>query len=240
MIARLLATVKNDIRLQFRQGFYYATGFVLLLWLGLVSALPASLGYVMPAILLTNMVITTFFFMGGLVLLEKGQGVLEGLIVSPLRIDEYLAAKVLSLGLIAVGESILIVIMARVMGFVAPPINWFWLVLGLVINAVTLTLLGLLLVVRYDSINEYLMPAALLTGIFELPALVYFGVPESILLYILPTQGPLLLLRYAFEPISTGQLIYAIVYPLICIVGGFVLSRRAFRTFITRRVGLSQ
>ncbi len=36
---------------------------------------------------LGNMTIGTFYFMAGLVLLEKGDGVLEGLIVTPLRLQ---------------------------------------------------------------------------------------------------------------------------------------------------------
>ena len=238
MTARLLNTLKNDILLQFRQGFYYATAFLLLVWLGTLSLLPANMSAVAPAVLLTNMVVTTFFFVGGLVLLEKGQRVLEGLIVSPLRPEEYLISKIASLGLIAVVESLIIVIGGLLLGFLVGPINWFWLTLGLIVDAIVFTLLGFLMIVRYDSINEFMMPAALVIALFELPAIVYFGFPESILFYILPTQGPLLLLQQAFSPITTIQLIYALTYPTILIVIGFILSKRAYRKFVTRRVGL--
>ena len=240
MMARLIATFKNDVVLQFRQGFYYATLAVLALWLGLISILPPQASVYMPAMLLTNMVITTFFFVGGLVLMEKSQGVLEGLIVSPLRPEEYLASKICSLGLIAVAESVLIVVMGLVMGFISPPVNWLWLVVGLMIDALVFTLLGFLMIVRYDSINEYLMPAALVTLVLELPALTYFGVPESPLFYLLPTQGPLLLLQQAFAPVATWQIAYALLYPALWTGIGFALSRRAYRAFITRRVGLSR
>ena len=44
-----------------------------------------------------NLVIGTFYFMGGLVLLEKDEGSLEARVTTPLKPTEYLSAKVLTL-----------------------------------------------------------------------------------------------------------------------------------------------
>ena len=52
------------------------------------------------------MLLATFVFLAGLLLIEKGQGTLEGLIVTPLRSSEYLLAKILSLTVLAVGYDV--------------------------------------------------------------------------------------------------------------------------------------
>ena len=41
---RLLATLRTDVRLQFRNGFYYATAFVVALWVLLFSQLHVGPG----------------------------------------------------------------------------------------------------------------------------------------------------------------------------------------------------
>ena len=83
---RLLRTIVIDVRLQFRNGFYYASAFVAVVLVLFLSQLRAvDLGPWWPAIILENLVINAFYFMAGLVLLEKGEGTLEALVVTPLR-----------------------------------------------------------------------------------------------------------------------------------------------------------
>ena len=93
---------------------------------------------------------------------------------------------------------------------------------------------------RYDALNEYIMPAMGVVVVLELPSFVYFGLPQNFLLYLLPTQGPLLLLQWAFAPLEGWKLAYGILGSAAFIVAGYVLARRAFHTFVTRRVGLSR
>lgn len=47
--------------------------------------------------MLGNLPLATFFFIAGLVLLEKGEGTLEAQIVTPLTAGGYLASKILTL-----------------------------------------------------------------------------------------------------------------------------------------------
>jgi hypothetical protein len=53
---RLLATVRCDVTLQLRHGFYYATAFVLVVCVALVSRIPSlDLGWLLPALVLGNL-----------------------------------------------------------------------------------------------------------------------------------------------------------------------------------------
>jgi fluoroquinolone transport system permease protein len=83
---RLLATVRCDAQLQLRNGFYYATAFVVLIWSLVLLRLPdLDFGWLLPALVAGNLLLNTFYFVGGLVLLEKDEGTLEARTVTPLR-----------------------------------------------------------------------------------------------------------------------------------------------------------
>src|SRR5262245_66679606 len=80
---RLLATVRCDVTLQLRHGFYYATAFVLIWCVVLVSRITSvDLSWLLPALLLGNLLLNTFYFIGGLILPEKGERTLEAQVVT--------------------------------------------------------------------------------------------------------------------------------------------------------------
>ena len=115
---RLAATVCLDLRLQMRNGFYYAVAFVLACWFVLLTSLPViDWGYVLPAVVFGNLVMVNFYFVAGLVLLEKDEGTLEAQVVTPLADWEYLASKTVTLAALSVVEQVVIVWSAYGGGF---------------------------------------------------------------------------------------------------------------------------
>ena len=126
------------------------------------------------AVVLGNLVMINFYFVAGLVLLEKGEGTLEAQVVTPLASWEYLAAKTLTLAALAVVEQVVIVWSAYGGGFAAGP-----LVAGVVLAGVLYTLTGFLLVARYRSINEFMFPSVFFTTVLSLPLLHYFGLWDA-------------------------------------------------------------
>ena len=115
---RLAATITLDLQLQWKNGFYYAVGFVLLCWLVVLTQLPEiDWGYVLPAIVFGNLVMVNFYFMAGLVLLEKGEGTLEAQVVTPLADWEYLVSKTVTLAALSLVEQFVIVGSAYGLGF---------------------------------------------------------------------------------------------------------------------------
>ena len=231
---RLAATVRLDLRLQMRNGFYYAVAFVLACWFVVLTRLPAiDWGYVLPAVVFGNLVMINFYFVAGLVLLEKGEGTLEAQVVTPLASWEYLASKALTLAALAVVEQAVIVWSAYGGGFAAGP-----LVAGIVLAGVLYTLTGFLLVARYRSINEFMFPSVLFTTVLSLPLLHYFGLWDSWLLYLHPFAAPLVLLGGAFRPITPWEWAYGALYSAAW--AGFLLlaGLRAFDRFIVAREGV--
>ena len=229
---RLAATLACDIRLQIRNGFYYAAGFVAAINILILAQLPsAALAYWMPPLILSNLLINTFYFIAGQVLLEKGEGTLHAQVVTPLKNSEYLISKVLSLTLLSLAENLLIVLIGYGMEF-----NIILLVLGMVGAAAMYTLCGFLAVSRYSSINEYLFPSFLYTLAFIPPFLSYASL-EGSWLYLHPLQAPLVLVQGAFTGMGMGNLTYGVSYSVLWVVVLFILGQRVFVRFIVAEGG---
>ena len=170
--------------------------------------------------------------MAGLVLLEKAEGTLMAQSVTPLRTWEYLVSKVVTLGFVSVCESFVIVLFGY--GTAFEPMG---LLLGVISSAVIFALVGFLVVIRYDSINEFLFPSFLFTMLFVPPFLSYFGLIGSRLIYLHPIQGALLLTQAAFEKIENWQWLYSLGYSILWIGIVFLVSRRMFGRFIIAAEG---
>lgn len=234
MTARLLNSVRWDVQLQFRNGFYYASAFVAVIATLIFMQLNnETLRDIYPVLLVGNMLINTFYFMAGILLLEKGEGTLEGLVVTPLRKSEYLLSKLVTLCVLALVESSLIVILPYGFGF-----NFLWLTVSIVFMAAMYCLMGFVMVVRYDSINTFLLPSIVATTLLSLPMLSYFGLWDVWLMYLHPVQAPLLLAKAAFLPIETWQIVYGLLYSALWIGVLFWWSQKAFYQFVILKQGV--
>jgi fluoroquinolone transport system permease protein len=231
---RLSATIRCDVRLQLRNGFYYATLFVLAIYaLGLsqmsLASARSALAWLLPAMLLNNLAITTFYFVAGLVLLEKAEGSLEAQIVTPLRAGEYLASKVLTLTALAVFYNLVVAFL--VVGFDVAVLP---LAVGVALAAAIYVLFGFVAVARYDSINEFLLPSTLYIAPLLLP-LAYVAGWDSPLLLLHPMQAPVALMRVALGQAPGWQAIYGVLYGGLWVGLAYALCRRSFRRFVVEK-----
>ena len=231
---RLIATIRLDLQLQLKNGFYYAVMFVLLSWFVVLTQLPPEIdwGYVLPAIVFGNLVVVNFYFVAGLVLLEKGEGTLEAQVVTPLADWEYLVSKVVTLTALSIAEQFVIVWSAYGLGFGVIPLFG-----GTALAGVLYTLTGFILVARYDSINEYLFPSVLYVGLLSLPLLHYFDFWGTWLLYLHPFTAPLVLLKAAFATILPWQWAYGVTYSIAWAAALLYFDQRIFERFIVVREG---
>ena len=228
---RLSARMAWDTRLQQRNGFYYAAAVVALLMVILASWLPqSSLPWLLPVVLFANLLTNGFYFIGGLVLLEKGEGSLEAQLVTPLRDWEYLAGKIATLCLLSLAESLAIVLIAY-----GPGANLLLLIVGVILCAALFCCLGFLVVIRYDAINEYLFPSFLAATFLALPLLEHFKLWSHALFWVHPLQPPMVLLRSAFTSVTVPELAFALGGSVLWtgIAGGLCL--RTFRRFVAAR-----
>ncbi|HVR30624.1 MAG TPA: ABC transporter permease, partial [Thermoanaerobaculia bacterium] len=154
---RLAATIRTEVRVQWRNGFYAATALVVIFSIALLRWLPRDTAtLLLPVVILQNVLMNTFYFVSGLVLLERVEGTFAAQCVTPLRTGEYLGAKLVTLTALSLVESGLIAV--AVFGVAR------WLIAmacGIALAAALFCLAGVALVVRYDSINEFLLPSVL-------------------------------------------------------------------------------
>jgi len=232
-VKRLLATLVTDVRLQWRNGFYYAVGFLLACWAVALSQLPALPWRTwLPALVLGNLGIGTFLFLAGLVLLEKGEGTLEAQIVTPLSARAYLVSKVATLAGLALVEHVALV--AIVVGGDFSPGA---LLLGVASGASVYCLTGFLAVSRYDSVDAFLMPSALWLTALSLPTLDFAGLWRTPLMALHPLQPALVLLRGAFGSLAPSEWGGALAGSALWIALLLELGRRRFVAFAMRAPG---
>jgi len=227
------ATMIADFRLQYRNGFYYAVVFVVAVVALAVWWFPGlDLDRFLPVLVLGNLPINTFYFIAGLVLLEKGEGTLDAQVVTPLRAGEYLASKIATLTLVSVLENVALVFLVAKSNFQIVP-----LATGIALASVLCSLIGFALIARYDSINEYIFPSVFYNVLLMLPLVSYLDLAPSWPFYLHPLHGSLLLMSAAFEPISVWQWAFAVSYGLAGAAVVWHVCRRAFDRFILAREG---
>ena len=229
-MSRFATTLVCDLRLQWRNGFYAASAFVVLGSLALLRWLPdEALDRLLPPVILANVLTNSFYFVAGLLLLENGEGTRAAQAVSPLRIDEYLLSKVLTLGVLSLLESLLLVALSRGVGA-----SLGSLVVGLFLASVLLTLFGVACVARFRSLNQFMMPSVLYTAVLFLPLVGWFGVGASWLFVWQPLAGPLSLMGAATAPLSAMALLQAIFWTALWVGAAWMWGRRALRRSMIR------
>ncbi len=114
------------------------------------------------------------------------------------------------------------------------------LLVGLVLGTLLMLLVGFTSSLPFASISDWFLAATIPLAVMSLPVLNYSGVWPNPLLYVIPTQGPLLLLRAAFgQPTpSPWQAVYAVLYPVACLAGSCWAAKAMFGRYVVTRGGL--
>ena len=221
----LVAALRWDVVLQARNGFYWASAFVVLMVGGLLLAVPQAVrandAVWVPAILVVNLQITTFFFVAGLMLLERDEGTLAALSVSPLTPSGYLATRTISLTMLAAVETIALVLIAF-----DPGRSWWLLLAGTLGLGVIYTGLGAAIATRYASINAFLLPASVVVTFLLLPLLAHVGFAPRRLFVLHPIEPPMTLIRAAYVPASLGEIFFGCAGSLVWSAVAFSWGRR--------------
>ncbi len=237
-MSHLAATAMLDLRLQARNKLF-AIGFGVALSTGLVArALLAvtAVAVLLPGIWLGAIGTTTFMFVTGMVLFEKGERTLDALIVTPLPVRTYLFSKVLTLSGFAMVESLLVLVFAHGLRGVA----FAPLLLGIGFLGALYTLIALAQVVSQTSVTDFLVPGAFVSlTLLQLPVLDAFGVWSHPLLYLVPTQATVVLMKGAFTELVLWQWVYGVGYSVLAIGVAAFVARRRFERHIVAKGAMS-
>ena len=230
---RTLSAVVYDIKFQIRHGFYYAYAFVSVLYIIFLRLMPADTrSYLSILILLTDPTVLGFFFIGGIVLLEKDQRIFSSLFVTPLKVGEYITAKLVSLTLLSLLSSAAI-------AFLSAPGSFDPLLLFMAIapSSVFFTLAGIALAVRVKSINGYIIASPFFLTPFILPLFGFLKLFSFPIYVLLPGHGTLQLLAGAYNGISFADALYSIMLLLVWDILAYIWAGRWFKKYIIAGIG---
>lgn len=223
--------VRFDLRLQLRYGYYAAYIFVAVAYIALLRLLPSGpRALALPPMLLSEASIIGFFFAGTLLHLERTEGTLQALAVTPLPTATYLFAKMGSLSLLAA-----MVAVSIVWGVTATTSGTPLLAASAALTAAMFVAVGLAAAARFGSLERFAVWGGLGSSVFALPLLPYFGVMESPLWWAVPTQPALVLLARALgagrvDPPTPVVLALLAGWVLLAFVAAqYCLERTAFQ-----------
>ena len=241
-MTRLLSAMKLDATVQVRTKLYNIGIFVGILVAIALSQLltPEQLPIAIPTTMLLVIGGSTLLYVSGMIIFEKDEGTINATFISPLRPSEYLVSKVATLTTLATVESIVMIggtvlIMSFTQEVGIP--NLFILLVGIVAIGVIYTLIGIILVVRYDKITEFLIPMSGVAVILQLAFLYFIGFIESPIFLLIPVSAPTVIMQGAYIDLSAGEWLYGIAYTIAIIVGLSIWAYRAFQKHIVMKVG---
>lgn len=227
----ILHALRWDVIVQARNGFYWASVFLIIVISALLLAVPetarANPAVWVPAILVINLQITTFFFVAGLMLLERDEGTLNALAVSPLSPSGYLAMRTLSLTGLAAAETIAIVWI----GFGAGG-SWPLILAGTAALGVIYTGFGAAIATRYESVNALLLPASAFVALLLLPLLPHFGLAPGLPFFLHPLEPPMALIRAGYGAMDRVEVAFGMFGSLGWSAMAFVWGRNRVRALM--------
>lgn len=226
---RIINAVLQDVRFQFRHGFYFLYSIMIIFYIIIMGVLPdAWKGTATDIILLTDPAALGFFFIGGILLLEKGDRVLDALFVSPLRVWEYIMAKAISMGFISVIAGLIIAFIGT-----GPELNIPLIIPALLIGSVLFTFVGLAAGIKAKTVNQFMIitvPAEVLLS--TPPFILLFGA-ESKFLEVMPGSLLFRLFQWCTGHYSGGNPFIMLSGLLLWTVPAFLLANNRMNWFMS-------
>jgi fluoroquinolone transport system permease protein len=228
---RLYHAFLSDVRYQWRYGFYFIYGFMTVAFIIILRLLPDSWRETALVVtLLADPALLGLFFIGGLMQLERGEGILDALFSSPLRPWEYIASKALSLGMISTLVSVVVAL-----GSGVPDVGFGVLIPSILFGSMCFTLLGIAVSVNLKTMNAFLS----IDGLWELvlmtpPVLLLFNV-SFLPLEIFPGSVVLRLIQASAGLYPMSLLIF--IELLIWVAIAFWIAQKRLTTALSRLGG---
>ena len=232
---RLYLLTLYNIKLQFRQGFYFAWIFITLLYITLLYFLPQNIKEtILPLIMLSEPSTFAMIFTGAIVLMERDDKMFENLFITPLPVRTYIYSKMIS---ITIPAALCTLLISGLSGH-------FSLKLVLLLPAVILTtfffvICGLILSASSRDIISFLGKIAIYGSIFILTIFDYFGIFAGYFQYLLPSKGALVLISTAvgYKSHSLFELILAFTTMTAAVIIIMIPAEKMFYKQIILRGG---
>lgn len=231
-MSRLLHLLRWDAVVQFRSGFWVAGFFATAPWAAVLYSLSQKQAdFILPAMIFLDVSLIGTMFMAGVYFLEKNEGSLQALAVTPVRTWEWMLSKLISLTIIATVMSVALVLVKK--GTSAP---WGYALLAFVCVNVTFTLIGFIVAAPFSRFTNFIVVNSLFFAILNLPSLAFFDIHSS-LYWLLPSQPALMMLRGAFTNMPLTEFAGYFAIQMVWIAAAFALCIHLFHRNVSQRLG---
>lgn len=181
--------LKGELRFIAKYGIVFLYLILTVFYTVLLSVMPANTKHMTAVILIfTDPAAMGLFFMGAVMLLEKSQRIHYSLAVSPITINEYIGAKVLTMLMLGT-------IVSLAIGFFTN-LNLTWIAISVMLSSALFSLCALIVSTKTQSLNSFLIVSAPFEIVICVPALLYlFGVLKSNIWLLHPGVAAIALLQ---------------------------------------------
>lgn len=223
MLATLLG---HDLRLQYRYGIYAAYAAVIAVYAGTLVAMgPAMPDWAVALIVFSDPSALGFIFLGGLMLLEKGEGARAALAVSPLSARVYLLSKTTTLTGLAL---LAVIVLALAKSGLA---KWELLLPAVILTSTFYIGIGTAFALRFRTVNGYLLGSVVLMFPLIAPATLALFEPMPPILILIPSvaQFRLMLIAFGFGTAGATEIIAMLAISIVTALAGLAIGERALR-----------
>jgi len=208
---RLKNAVSADILFQWKHGFYIIYLVISLVYVVILNQFPKLwLSKAVPIVIFSDPTVLGIFFIGGILLLEKEQGILMALSTTPLRTKEYVYSKLISLTSVAVFSTILISLTVY-----RDNVNFLYMIMGVSLTSVFFILFGFIIAAKSKNLNIYILKIIPWSILMVLPVFSVFEFKYNWIFNIIPTVVGFKLIYGAYNSLSLGEDSFNIVYMII-------------------------
>ncbi|WP_340201877.1 ABC transporter permease [Ascidiimonas sp. W6] len=188
-------------------------------------------GEVLVILIFSDPAMLGFLFIGVLLLTDKGSRTLQVFNISPLSTEGYIWSKTISLTIITIFCSLVITIAAHGLDF-----NFIYLLLGVILSSTLFIFIGFIAVSLVNNFNEYVFVLPFFMLPLCIPFLNYFGITNTKLFYLIPTQASLILLDTILHKNTDFiQIMYAIGYLILWNFIGYIIAKKFYKKFLIKQ-----
>lgn len=224
-MAGLYASIAlHDVRLQARYGIYAAYAFVVLVYvIILISAGPYLPDWLAGVIIFSDPAAIGFYFLGALMMLERGEGVRAALAVTPVTAGAYFFGKAFTLTVVAMAAVVVISIAGQ------RSVDWPLLTAAVVLTSVQYVGIGVPIALRFRTTTAYLIGSAGFLFPVLAPGFLALIDPTPWWLWWIPAvaQLKLMLVATGAAEVGGGEMATLLAVSLVAAAGGTWLALRA-------------
>lgn len=228
MIKESMKRIKNaliaDLKFERKQGFFIIYLIISFLYLLVLTQIPENVRHIaVPLVIFSDPSVLGLFFIGGMLLLEKEQGILQSIVVTPLKSIEYVISKVASLSIIAVLAGLLISRLTY-----SGSVNYIYLLMGILLTSFFFTQIGILIACRSRTINEFFLRMVPWMLALMAPAFLLIPFWDAAVLNLFPIVACLRLVYGAYHFNSIGMIAFQMIYMALLNGGLLIYTTKQF------------